>query len=368
MLTSQQHVHHHRIVVPSVPSFLHSRSKTKQPTPTKTIPAASTLIALQIRGGLVLLCCCYFAIVSQAFHTVAVRVPTTKRLPFSTLTLPLPLSLLLPSPLTVANMKNENENENKPTWCEEQQIYINGTIASSSHADDYIQSILASIQSSASSSTATSQATSLHIFGYGSLCWKPGSPHEILAHKSVQKTIAKAIGWKRCWCQKSTDHRGTTDFFGLVCTLLSEDEIHNFTNRNTNRNRNRISTRKEEKMISISGSRSSSDSSSSMTEGVLYTIPSHLVEQCLAELDFREKGGYARDVIDVLIQDSGGGSGSLEKQYQKALLYRGMYCIIHTMLYEYVCAEYCTRICYVLCYTRTSSIPYHISIILCSIY
>ena len=52
-----------------------------------------------------------------------------------------------------------------------------------------------------------------------------------------------------------------------------------------------------------------------MTEGVVYTIPSEQVEEYLAELDFREKGGCVRDVIDVVIY----------KVYNaiKALLYRG---------------------------------------------
>ena len=38
-----------------------------------------------------------------------------------------------------------------------------------------------------------------------------------------------------------------------------------------------------------------------MTEGVVYTIPSEQVEEYLAELDFREKGGCVRDVVNVVI-------------------------------------------------------------------
>jgi alpha-tubulin suppressor-like RCC1 family protein len=52
-----------------------------------------------------------------------------------------------------------------------------------------------------------------------------------------------------------------------------------------------------------------------MTEGVIYLIPPELVKDCLEELDFREKGGYARDIIEVEEDKTG-------KKYE-ALLYRG---------------------------------------------
>ena len=52
-----------------------------------------------------------------------------------------------------------------------------------------------------------------------------------------------------------------------------------------------------------------------MTEGVIYLIPPNLVDECLQELDFREKGGYARDIIDVIEDVSG--------ELHQALLYRG---------------------------------------------
>ena len=54
-----------------------------------------------------------------------------------------------------------------------------------------------------------------------------------------------------------------------------------------------------------------------VTEGVIYLIPPHLTEQCLNELDFREKGGYARDIVTVIEDDD-----TQHLQHQ-ALLYRG---------------------------------------------
>ena len=222
------------------------------------------------------------------------------------------------------------ENGNEPTWCEEQQIYINGTIASSSHAQDHIDSILAQIDSGAEE-TATTNAPQLHIFGYGSLCWKPGSDDEVLANDRVLKTVAKAIGWKRCWCQQSTDHRGNVSFPGLVCTLLSDDEVLDIKSEQQKRGimkqqqQNHQINAKNNSNNDIKDGRKDKDSVT-MTEGVLYTIPSDLVKKCLEELDFREKGGYARDVIDVMVVKNDDPSNV---QYQKALLYRGMYSSIN---------------------------------------
>ena len=51
------------------------------------------------------------------------------------------------------------------------------------------------------------------------------------------------------------------------------------------------------------------------TQGVIFDVPPDLVKETLQDLDFREKGGYARDVCTV-VEDG------TEKTY-RALLYRG---------------------------------------------
>ncbi len=232
---------------------------------------------------------------------------------------------------SILNNEKVIYTNNEPIWCEEQQIYINGTIASSSHAEEHIQQILSSIQQNPNPNQHPKE---LHIFGYGSLCWNPGSTSndDVLANPRVTKQIAKAIGWKRCWCQQSTDHRGDLNFYGLVCTLLHDDEIqliHDLQRKRFYNDKNyAINYDSYDNGETDTDPNADTDkvdySSMSMTEGVLYTIPSDLVELCLEQLDFREKGGYARDVIDVVIQQHHQqGSTSTELKYEKALLYRG---------------------------------------------
>jgi cation transport regulator ChaC len=164
------------------------------------------------------------------------------------------------------------ENPDAPRWCEEQQIYIDGKIPENAQVKEILEK----------------ENGYLRLFGYGSLCWNPGTT---LGQEGVSSTLGKAKGYKRCWAQKSTDHRGNPSFPGIVCTLLKDSEVRLIKNE------------------------PSVSSDPSMTEGKIYTIPPPLVEQVLEELDFREKGGYARDIIDVVEDESG--------EIHQALLYRG---------------------------------------------
>ena len=114
------------------------------------------------------------------------------------------------------------------------------------------------------------------------------------------------MGYKRCWGQKSTDHRGDTSFPGLVCTLLSDAEVRDIIMEHTNDefdyNHDNVN----------------------VCEGLVYTIPQELVSACLEELDFREKGGYARDIIDVIVSHDGANDGeTTTKTTIQAMLYRG---------------------------------------------
>ena len=154
---------------------------------------------------------------------------------------------------------------NSAMWDPETQTYTDGVVPSH-HGALEIEELL------------QCNDGKLKIFGYGSLCWHPGSDgvlslantndaqNDSETSNKVTTRTGRAIGYQRCWCQRSADHRGTTEFNGIVCTLLSDDEIRSLHHDSANIHR------------------------PSLTEGMIYTVDKTLVEDCLAELDFREKG------------------------------------------------------------------------------
>ncbi|KAL3945484.1 MAG: hypothetical protein SGBAC_000455 [Bacillariaceae sp.] len=164
-----------------------------------------------------------------------------------------------------------------PVWDPVQQIYVGGKLPENDEVKELLES----------------GDGSLRLFGYGSLCWNPGTGP--LANPGVVAKLGKAKGYKRCWAQRSTDHRGNPKFPGIVCTLLEDQEV--------------VGIRKTATKNAIP------PEAPTLTEGVIYWIPPELVAECLDELDFREKGGYARETISVIEDESG--------ETQKALLYRG---------------------------------------------
>ena len=178
-------------------------------------------------------------------------------------------------------------------WDPETQTYAGG-IVPSHHAATSIEELL------------EENGGRLRIFGYGSLCWHPGSEGVLSlaaeGDRRVTTAPGRAVGYRRCWSQRSADHRGTPSFNGIVCTLLSDGEVR--------RLQSGAGTHEE-----LSNGDDPTPRPPSTTEGLIYTIDSDLAEQCLSELDFREKGGYARDVVDVIEDDTG--------ETVRALLYRG---------------------------------------------
>lgn len=160
-------------------------------------------------------------------------------------------------------MTSDASIDDAPRWDPEQQIYIGGKLPE----DEEFKALL-----------AASSDGSLRLFGYGSLCWNPGTG--ALAKPGVIGKLGRAKGYKRCWAQKSTDHRGNPKFPGIVCTLLEDGEVLEIQSLA------RIDVPEIDKPT--------------MTEGVIYWIPRELVHDCLEELDFREKGGVSVQTVCLL--------------------------------------------------------------------
>ncbi|MGB0498269.1 MAG: gamma-glutamylcyclotransferase [Rubricella sp.] len=54
------------------------------------------------------------------------------------------------------------------------------------------------------------------VFGYGSLIWRPGFP-------VAERKLATLHGWRRSFCMKSVEYRGTPEKPGLVLALDREE-------------------------------------------------------------------------------------------------------------------------------------------------
>ena len=189
-------------------------------------------------------------------------------------------------------------------WDQQSQTYMNGVVPSHHDSSNDIDTLL-----------AMNGDGKLKIFGYGSLCWHPGSDGGVLRLANREEdevsnnateanttaplspTTAKgrkgrvttspglAIGYQRCWSQRSADHRGTPQFNGIVCTLLSDAEVARLEEEHQ-----QMLLRHQHRSPQPLSLHPSGKTTVSMTEGLIYTIDGNLAQDCLTELDFREKG------------------------------------------------------------------------------
>lgn len=110
---------------------------------------------------------------------------------------------------------------------------------------------------------------SFWIFGYGSLVWRPAFPH-------LRSCPATIRDFSRRFWQGSTDHRGTPDRPGRVVTLIPDHT--------------------ESRELSDSGVEQP-------CWGTAYEVPHGDPENVLAGLDHRERGGYDRVDVEILLYE-----------------------------------------------------------------
>ncbi|MEM9177959.1 MAG: gamma-glutamylcyclotransferase [Myxococcota bacterium] len=112
------------------------------------------------------------------------------------------------------------------------------------------------------------------IFGYGSLVWRPAFPHHA-------RSTAYIEGFARRFWQGSTDHRGVPENPGRVVTLLPDDAV-----------------------AAIEAS-----FAPSRCWGTAYAVPVDDPDGVLDGLDHRERGGYDRVELEVVLCDEEGCEG-----------------------------------------------------------
>ena len=96
------------------------------------------------------------------------------------------------------------------------------------------------------------------IFSYGSLIWRPAIPY-------IKRRKASLFGWRRRFWQLSSDHRGTFASPGRVVTLVRDD--------------------------------------SSQCVGVAFGIADEDWEEVKTNLDYREKNGYKRHLVQIAFEN-----------------------------------------------------------------
>ncbi len=98
------------------------------------------------------------------------------------------------------------------------------------------------------------------IFSYGSLIWRPAIPY-------IKRRKASLFGWRRRFWQLSSDHRGTFASPGRVVTLVRDE--------------------------------------SSQCVGVAFGIADEDWEEVKNNLDYREKNGYKRHLVQIAFENRG---------------------------------------------------------------
>ena len=111
----------------------------------------------------------------------------------------------------------------------------------------------------------TDDPRELHVFGYGSLLFRPDFPY-------AARRGAYVRGWQRRLDQGSPDHRGTPERLGRVATLVLAPDAR--------------------------------------CGGAVYTIEDADRDSVLAMLDHRERGGYARIEVEAFLVGPEAASGA----------------------------------------------------------
>ena len=142
----------------------------------------------------------------------------------------------------------------------------------------------------------------LYLFGYGSLVWRPG---DLLQQFPSFK--CRCFGYKRLFAQRSTDHRGIPTFPGLVATLVHQNHLMKVGLLDHLKDNVDVE-------VEVPSTTTTTTTIPTITEpisnvstiGVVYMVEDRSqINALIKELDYREKGGYQRHLIQLrLLEDT----------------------------------------------------------------
>lgn len=112
------------------------------------------------------------------------------------------------------------------------------------------------------------------LFGYGSLIWRPDFEYQ-------QKRVATIDGWVRRFWQGSHDHRGVPDAPGRVVTLIQQ--------------------------------------AGASCSGMAFQITATAADEIFGRLDYREKNGYERHLVECRLRASSSSPNAAEETVQSVV-------------------------------------------------
>lgn len=137
------------------------------------------------------------------------------------------------------------------------------------------------------------------LFGYGSLLFKPPL-HHLEIHKDFKRFDGHTTGFIRRFWQSSYDNRGTPEFKGRVVTIIPAGSVAENSQFQEDVSQYELAHLTEEERALLF-----SDSSKLHDElkvhGCVYYIPPEHAAEASEYLDFREKDGYDKQVVEFRI-------------------------------------------------------------------
>lgn len=146
------------------------------------------------------------------------------------------------------------------------------------------------------------QDTGIWLFGYGSLLFKPPL-HHLEIHKAFRRFDGHSTGFVRRFWQSSYDNRGTPEFKGRVVTIIPSESIacnEKFQEDVSQYELAHLSHEERQRLFENEDQLRNE----LKVNGCVYYIPPEHAQEASEYLDFREKDGYDKQIVEFHVNDS----------------------------------------------------------------